>query len=119
MDYVAMQSCTSGRNAFFTGMYPLRTGMIPPQLPGSPSYLRPWIRLAVCKRIFDICVNEYGLPADSIIFDVLTFPVTMLRKTLFSTARACGVRPNDTLLTPRMDSDPGQAAFAWRMPSSV
>ena len=39
MDYVAMQSCTSGRNAFFTGMYPLRTGMIPPQLPGSPSYL--------------------------------------------------------------------------------
>ena len=41
MDYVAMQSCTSGRNAFFTGMYPLRTGMIPPQLPGSPSYLQP------------------------------------------------------------------------------
>src|SRR5215470_8318348 len=39
MDYVAMQSCTAGRNAFFTGMYPLRTGMIPPQLPGSPSYL--------------------------------------------------------------------------------
>jgi arylsulfatase A-like enzyme len=31
-----MQSCTSGRNAFFTGMYPVRTGMIPPQLPGSP-----------------------------------------------------------------------------------
>src|SRR5437016_9985626 len=28
MDYVAMQSCTSGRNAFFTGMYPLRTGII-------------------------------------------------------------------------------------------
>src|SRR5262249_44952802 len=39
VDYVAMQSCTSGRNAFFTGMYPVRTGMIPPQLPGSPSYL--------------------------------------------------------------------------------
>ena len=37
MDYMAMQSCTSGRNAFVTGMYPLRTGMIPPQLPGSPS----------------------------------------------------------------------------------
>ena len=30
MDYLAMQSCTSGRNAFFTGMYPVRTGMIPP-----------------------------------------------------------------------------------------
>jgi len=33
MDYVAMQSCTAGRNAFFTGMYPLRTGLVPPQLP--------------------------------------------------------------------------------------
>jgi arylsulfatase A-like enzyme len=33
MDYVAMQSCTSGRNAFFTGMYPLRTGMIPHSFP--------------------------------------------------------------------------------------
>ena len=41
MDYLRQQSCTSGRNAFFTGMYPLRTGMIPPQLPGSPSYLQP------------------------------------------------------------------------------
>ena len=34
--YYAEQSCTAGRNAFFTGMHPLRTGMIPPQLPGSP-----------------------------------------------------------------------------------
>jgi len=41
MTYYAEASCTSGRNAFFTGMHPLRTGMIPPQLPGSPSYLRP------------------------------------------------------------------------------
>ena len=41
MTYYAEQSCTAGRNAFFTGMHPLRTGMIPPQLPGSPSYLRP------------------------------------------------------------------------------
>ena len=41
LDYVGMQSCTSGRNAFFTGMYPLRTGLIPPELPGSPAYLRP------------------------------------------------------------------------------
>src|SRR5262245_38618479 len=38
--YYAEQSCTAGRNAFFTGMHPLRTGMIPPQLPGSPSYLK-------------------------------------------------------------------------------
>ena len=42
MDYVAMQSCTSGRNAFFTGMYPLRTGMIPPQLPGQPVLPPRW-----------------------------------------------------------------------------
>ncbi len=40
MDYLGMQSCTSGRCAFITGMLPLRTGMIPPQLPGSPSWLR-------------------------------------------------------------------------------
>jgi arylsulfatase A-like enzyme len=61
MDYVAMQSCTSGRNAFFTGMYPLRTGMIPPQLPGSPSYLRPGTP-AVSKFLFDLGYNtgEFG-----------------------------------------------------------
>ena len=41
MTYYAEQSCTAGRNAFFTGMHPLRTGMIPPQLPGSPTYLKP------------------------------------------------------------------------------
>src|SRR5271170_3532430 len=41
IDYYAMQSCTSGRNAFVTGIYPVRTGMIQPQLPGSPSYLLP------------------------------------------------------------------------------
>ena len=52
-DYYAMQSCTSGRNAFFTGMYPLRTGMIPPQLPGSPSYLRPGTP-AVAKFLYDL-----------------------------------------------------------------
>lgn len=52
-DYYAMQSCTSGRNVFFTGMYPLRTGMIPPQLPGSPSYLRPGTP-AIAKFLFDL-----------------------------------------------------------------
>ena len=41
VSYYAEQSCTAGRNAFFTGMTPLRTGLISPQLPGSPSYLRP------------------------------------------------------------------------------
>ncbi|MDE5453240.1 sulfatase-like hydrolase/transferase [Bradyrhizobium sp. CSA112] len=60
-DYVAMQSCTSGRNAFFTGMYPLRTGMIPPQLPGSPSYLRPGTP-AIAKFLLDLGYNtgEFG-----------------------------------------------------------
>ena len=38
MDYYVEQSCTG--NALFTGMHPVRTGMIPPQLPGSPSWLR-------------------------------------------------------------------------------
>ena len=60
-DYVAMQSCTSGRNAFFTGMYPLRTGMIPPQLPGSPSYLRPGTpSLAVFLRDLGYTTGEFG-----------------------------------------------------------
>ncbi|WP_043159155.1 arylsulfatase [Bradyrhizobium sp. Ai1a-2] len=61
MDYVAMQSCTAGRNAFFTGMYPLRTGMIPPQLPGSPSYLRPGTP-AIAKFLLDLgyTTGEFG-----------------------------------------------------------
>jgi arylsulfatase A-like enzyme len=33
MTYYTEQSCTAGRNAFLTGMHPLRTGMIRPQLP--------------------------------------------------------------------------------------
>jgi Sulfatase len=61
MDYVAMRSCTSGRNAFFTGMYPLRTGMIPPQLPGSPTYLRPGTpALAVFLRDLGYTTGEFG-----------------------------------------------------------
>src|SRR5258706_11210819 len=61
VDYVAMQSCTSGRNAFFTGMYPLRTGMIPPQLPGSPSYLRPGTP-ALAQFLYDLgyTTGEFG-----------------------------------------------------------
>lgn len=60
-DYVAMQSCTSGRNAFFTGMYPLRTGMIPPQLPGSPTYLKPGTP-ALAKFLLDLgyTTGEFG-----------------------------------------------------------
>ena len=59
--YYAEQSCTAGRNAFFTGMNPLRTGMIPPQLPGSPSYLRPGTP-ALAKFLLDLGYNtgEFG-----------------------------------------------------------
>ncbi len=61
MHYYAEQSCTAGRNAFFTGMHPLRTGMIPPQLPGSPSYLRPGTP-AIAKFLLDRGYNtgEFG-----------------------------------------------------------
>ncbi|HEY6309040.1 MAG TPA: arylsulfatase [Candidatus Angelobacter sp.] len=59
--YYAMQSCTSGRNVFFTGMYPLRTGMIPPQLPGSPSYLRPGTpSLAVFLHDLGYTTGQFG-----------------------------------------------------------
>ncbi|KUL97219.1 arylsulfatase [Bosea sp. WAO] len=59
--YYAEQSCTAGRNAFFTGMHPLRTGMIPPQLPGSPSYLRPGTP-SLAKFLLDLGYNtgEFG-----------------------------------------------------------
>src|SRR6187399_3695228 len=61
MTYYAEQSCTAGRNAFFTGMNPLRTGMIPPQLPGSPTYLRAGTP-ALAKFLHDQGYNtgEFG-----------------------------------------------------------
>ena len=42
-------------------MYPLRTGMIPPQLPGSPSYLRPGTP-AIAKFLLDLgyTTGEFG-----------------------------------------------------------
>jgi len=59
--YYAEQSCTAGRNAFFTGMHPLRTGMVPPQLPGSPSYLRPGTpALAWFLRDLGYNTGEFG-----------------------------------------------------------
>ena len=61
MTYYAEQSCTAGRNAFITGMHPLRTGMIPPQLPGSPSYLRPGTpALAWFLRNLGYNTGEFG-----------------------------------------------------------
>jgi len=61
MTYYAEQSCTSGRTAFFTGMTPLRAGMIPPQLPGSPSFLQPGTP-ALAKFLFDLgyTTGEFG-----------------------------------------------------------
>src|SRR5947207_4393601 len=61
MHYYAESSCTAGRCAFFTGMNPLRTGMIPPQLPGSPSYLRPGTP-NTAKFLLDLGYNtgEFG-----------------------------------------------------------
>src|SRR5271165_2966530 len=56
MTYYAQQSCTAGRNAFITGMNPLRTGMIPPQLPGSPSYLQPGTP-CLAKFLLDLGYN--------------------------------------------------------------
>ncbi len=60
-DYYAEQSCTAGRNAFITGMQPLRTGMIMPQLPGSPSYLQPGTPM-LSKFLLDLGYNtgEFG-----------------------------------------------------------
>src|SRR5262249_25035294 len=61
MTYYAEESCTAGRNAFFTGMHPLRTGRTPPQLPGSPSYLRPGTP-AIAKFLHDLgyTTGEFG-----------------------------------------------------------
>ena len=61
MTYYAEQSCTAGRTAFFTGMTPLRAGMIPPQLPGSPSYLQPGTP-ALAKFLLDqgYTTGEFG-----------------------------------------------------------
>jgi arylsulfatase A-like enzyme len=61
MTYYAEQSCTAGRTAFFTGMTPLRAGMIPPQLPGSPSYLQPGTP-SLAKFLLDLgyTTGEFG-----------------------------------------------------------
>src|SRR4029453_12384126 len=60
-DYYAEQSCTAGRNAFFTGMPPLPPGLTPPQPPGSPSYLRPGTP-ALAKFLHDLgyATGEFG-----------------------------------------------------------
>jgi len=59
-DYYAEQSCTSGRNSFFTGMHPLRTGMIPPQLPAARPTCGP-----VPRRSPSSCTISATTPASS------------------------------------------------------
>ena len=61
MTYYAEQSCTAGRTAFFTGMHPLRAGMVMPQLPGARSSLLPGTP-ALAKFLLDLGYNtgEFG-----------------------------------------------------------
>ena len=61
MTYYAEQSCTAGRTAFFTGMHPLRAGMVMPQLPGAISYLLPGTpALAVFLHDLGYTTGEFG-----------------------------------------------------------
>ena len=84
--YYAEQSCTAGRNAFFTGMNPLRTGMIPPQLPGSPSYLRPGTR-----RSPSSCLTSATTPASSARTTSATIPTRCRRRTASKNSGATSI----------------------------
>ena len=61
MTYYAEQSCTAGRTAFFTGMQPVRVGMVLPEIPGSPSYLRTGTP-TLAKFLYDLgyTTGEFG-----------------------------------------------------------
>ncbi|MBR1156688.1 arylsulfatase [Bradyrhizobium sp. JYMT SZCCT0428] len=61
MHYYAEQSCTAGRTAFITGMQPVRVGMVLPELPGSPSYIRTGTP-TLAKFLLDLGYNtgEFG-----------------------------------------------------------
>src|SRR5215216_2076788 len=61
MTYYAEQSCTAGRTAFITGMQPVRVGMVLPEIPGSPSYLRTGTP-HLAKFLLDLGYNtgEFG-----------------------------------------------------------
>jgi arylsulfatase len=60
-NYYAEQSCTAGRTAFLTGMQPVRVGMTLPEIPGSPSYLRPGTP-TLAKFLLDLgySTGEFG-----------------------------------------------------------
>jgi arylsulfatase A-like enzyme len=61
MTYYAEQSCTAGRTAFITGMHPVRVGMVLPEIPGSPSYLRTGTP-SLAKFLYDLgyTTGEFG-----------------------------------------------------------
>ena len=61
MTYYAEQSCTAGRTAFITGMQPVRVGMVLPEIPGSPSYLRTGTP-SLAKFLLDLgyTTGEFG-----------------------------------------------------------
>jgi arylsulfatase len=61
MTYYAEQSCTAGRTAFITGMQPVRVGMVLPEIPGSPSYMRTGTP-HLAKFLLDLGYNtgEFG-----------------------------------------------------------
>ena len=61
MTYYAEQSCTAGRTAFITGMQPVRVGMVLPEIPGSPSYLRAGTP-HLAKFLYDLgySTGEFG-----------------------------------------------------------
>jgi arylsulfatase A-like enzyme len=61
MTYYAEQSCTAGRTAFITGMQPVRVGMVLPEIPGSPSYLRAGTP-TLARFLFDLgyTTGEFG-----------------------------------------------------------
>ena len=60
-DLLCRAKLHGGSERLFTGMTPMRTGMIPPQLPGSISYLRPGTP-AVAKFLHDLgyTTGEFG-----------------------------------------------------------
>ena len=61
LTYYAEQSCTAGRTAFITGMQPVRVGMVLPEIPGSPSYLRTGTP-SLAKFLLDLgyTTGEFG-----------------------------------------------------------
>ena len=83
MHYYAEQSCTAGRNAFFTGMHPLRTGMIPPQLPAARRICGP-----VRPRSRSSCSISATTPASSARTTWATTPTRCRRRTA---SRSSGV----------------------------